>query len=107
VVVIIETGNMSSTEQFLISLIDSGRVRTVGRATGGASGNPMVFQLPGDHNVRFATADFHRNDGTPIEGTGLTPDVEIAWTVEDFREKRDPDLETAEQLLLDTLAESR
>jgi carboxyl-terminal processing protease len=101
VVVIMETGNMSSAEQFLISLIDSGRVQTVGRTTGGASGNPTLFRLPGQHNVRFSTANFVRNDGTPIEGVGLTPDVPVSWTVEDVRQGRDPDLEAAEALLLE------
>jgi len=105
VVVIMETVNMSSAEQFLIAMVDSGRVETVGRPTGGASGNPVVFRLPGAHNVRFSTADFHRNDGTPIEGVGLTPDVEVTWTVENLRQERDPDLEAAEQQLLEILAE--
>ncbi len=100
VVVIMETQNMSSAEQFLIALVDSGRVRTVGRATGGASGNPTLFRLPAPHNVRFSTANFIRNDGTPIEGVGLTPELEVRWTVEDVRQGRDPDLEAAERLLL-------
>jgi carboxyl-terminal processing protease len=104
VVVIIETLNMSTAEQFLIALMDSGRVETVGRPTGGASGNPIVFRLPGERNVRFSTADFHRNDGTPIEGVGLTPDVTVTWTVEDFRQGRDPDLDAAEALLLNKIA---
>jgi len=99
VVVIMETGNMSSAEQFLISLVDSGRVQTVGEPTGGASGNPFSFRLPGEHDVRFSTANFVRNDGRPIEGVGLTPDVPVRWTVEDFREGRDPALEAAERLL--------
>jgi carboxyl-terminal processing protease len=99
VVVIMETSNFSSAEQFLVSLVDSGRVQTVGRATGGGSGNPTVFRLPGGRNAKFSTANFVRNDGTPIEGVGLVPDVPVKWTVEDFREGRDPDLEAAERLL--------
>jgi C-terminal processing protease CtpA/Prc len=100
VVVIMEGSNFSSAEQFLVSLVDSGRVQTVGRATGGGSGNPMVFRLPGGRDVRFSTANFVRNDGTPIEGVGLVPDVPVRWTVEDFRQGRDPDLEAAERLLV-------
>jgi len=99
VVVIMETSNLSSAEQFLVSLVDSGRVQTVGRATGGGSGNPTVFRLPGARDIRFSTANFIRNDGTPIEGVGLVPDVPVRWTVEDLRQGRDPDLEAAEQLL--------
>lgn len=101
VVVIMETSNFSSAEQFLISLIDSGRVQTAGRPTSGGSGNPTVFRQPGPRDVRFSTASFVRNDGTPIEGRGLHPDVLVSWTVEDFRQGRDPDLETAERLLLE------
>ena len=101
VVVIMETSNFSSAEQFLIALIDSGRVQTVGRPTSGGSGNPTVFQLPGPRDVRFSTASFIRNDGTPVEGVGLHPDVHVSWTIEDFRQGRDPDLATAERLLLD------
>ena len=100
VVVIMETANFSSAEQFLISLMDSGRVQTVGRPTAGGSGNPTVFQLPGARDVRFSTARFVRNDGTPIEGRGLHPDVLVSWTVEDFRQGRDPDLEAAERALV-------
>jgi len=107
VVVIVETQNMSSAEQFLVSLVDSGRVKTVGRRTAGASGNPIAFRLPGAYNVRFSTADFRRNDGTPIEGVGIAPDVEVDWTVEDLRQGRDPDLAAAEALLLDRLAQTR
>jgi C-terminal processing protease CtpA/Prc len=103
-VAIIETQNLSSTEQFLTSLVDSGRVQTVGRRTGGGSGNPARFRLPGNRSARFSTADFRRNDGTPIEGVGFVPDVEVTWTVQDLRQERDPDLEAAEGLLQATAA---
>ena len=99
VLVIMDTGTMSSAEQFLVALVDSGRVRTVGRATGGASGNPTVFRMPGAYDVRFSTGSFVRNDGTPIEGVGLEPDLAVEWTVEDIRAGRDPDLRAAERLL--------
>ncbi|NLF14062.1 MAG: hypothetical protein GX597_19955 [Anaerolineaceae bacterium] len=105
VVIIVETQTMSSAEQFLASLVDSGRVETVGRRTAGASGNPIVFRLPGARNVRFSSADFRRNDGTPIEGVGIAPDVQVDWTVGDMRQGRDPDLSAAEALLLDSLAQ--
>lgn len=106
VVVIIETQNMSSAEQFLVSLVDSGRVETVGRRTAGASANPVLFRLPGEYNVRFSTANFRRNDGTPLEGVGIIPGIEVNWTVEDLRQGRDPDLAAAESLLHHRLAQT-
>jgi carboxyl-terminal processing protease len=101
VVIIMDTATFSSAEQFLVSLVDSGRVRTVDRATGGGSGNPTVFRLPGVRDAKFSTANFVRNDGTPIEGVGLTPDVPVSWTVAGTRQGRDPDLEAAERLVLE------
>lgn len=91
---------MSTAEQFLVALVDSGRALLVGRRTAGSSGNPVKFRLPGEGVARFSTGDFRRVDGTPIEGVGLVPHVPVVYTVEDFRTGHDPDLEAAQELLL-------
>jgi carboxyl-terminal processing protease len=98
-VLLIDTGNMSTAETFIVSLVDSGRAQTVGRPTGGASGNPVAIPLPGGGRARFSTGDFHRNDGRRIEGAGIEPDVTVAWTLDDVRAGCDPDLAAAERLL--------
>jgi carboxyl-terminal processing protease len=100
-ILLIDTWVMSSAEQFGVALVDSGRVTTVGRRTGGSSGNPIVFKLPGGA-ARFSTGYFTRMDGTPLEGVGIQPDHEVYWSIEDFRLKRDPDLAKAEEILLQT-----
>lgn len=99
VVLLIDELNFSTAEQFIVALADSGRATTVGRPTAGGSGNPVTFRLPGGGLARFSTAAFYRNDGSPIEGVGVAPDVAIAWTVEDLRAGRDPDLAAAEGYL--------
>ena len=91
---------MSTAEQFLVALVDSGRALLVGRRTAGSSGNPVKFRLPGEGVARFSTGDFRRVDGTSIEGVGLVPHVPVVYTVEDFRTGHDPDLEAAQELLL-------
>ena len=91
--------NASTAENFIVALVDSGRARTVGQTSAGSSGNPVRFRLPGGGWARFSTGDFRRNDGTRIEGVGIAPDVPVAWTVEDFRAGRDPDVAAAERLL--------
>ncbi len=100
VVLLIDEGTFSTAENFVVALVDSGRVTTVGRQSGGGSGNPISFRLTGGGRARFSTGDFRRNDGRPIEGQGIVPDVPVTWTVEDFRQGRDPDLDAAEALLL-------
>jgi len=100
VILLIDGGCFSTAENFIVALVDVGRATTVGRATGAGSGNPLPFRLTGGARARFSTGDFRRNDGTPIEGRGITPDVPVAWTVDDLREGRDPDLDVAVGLLL-------
>ena len=98
VALLTDATSISTAEEFIISLVDSGRARTVGRPSGGGTGNPVVFKLPGGA-VTFSTGDLRQADGTPIEGRGVTPDVPVAWTLADVRAGRDPDLEAAQQLL--------
>jgi C-terminal processing protease CtpA/Prc len=99
VVLLIDVSNASSAEDFIVSMADSGRAGTVGRATGGMSGNPVNFSLPGGGEARFSTGDIRRMNGRRIEGAGVTPDVPVAWTVDDFRAGRDPDVAAAVALL--------
>jgi carboxyl-terminal processing protease len=99
VVLLIDTGCMSTTEQFILAFVDSGRAQVVGRRSAGATGNPIQFHLVGGGRARFSTGDFYRQDGTRLEGVGIIPDVVIDWTLDDFYQDRDPDLEAAETLL--------
>lgn len=98
-VLLIDAYNFSTAENFIVALVDSGRATTVGQPTGGGSGNPVRFALPGGGKARFSTGAFRRNDGSLIEGLGIAPDVYVAWTVEAFRAGNDPDLEAAERIL--------
>jgi len=58
-----------------------------------ASCNPINFQLVGGRSARFSTADFRLPDGRSLEGVGITPTYPNSWTLADFHEGRDPDLE--------------
>lgn len=99
VVLLIDPLVMSTAENFAVALVDSGRATAVGRRSGGASGNPVSFKLPGEAQARFSTGDFRRMDGTRLEGIGVQPDAPVAWTVADARAGRDPDVETAVALI--------
>jgi len=106
-ILLIDTGNMSTAELFIVAMTDSGRAQTVGRQTAGTSGNPVTFRLPGGGVARFSTGAFRRRDGTPIEGVGITPDISTAYTIAAFRQGDDPDLAAAERLLLAVCRKSR
>lgn len=93
-VVLTDYAVMSSAEWLVGALVDSDRTISVGRVTGGATGNPIEFFLPGGR-VRFSTASFTRPDGSLVEGRGYTPDILVEWTVDDLVNKIDPDIQAA------------
>ncbi len=99
VVLLTDVYNMSSAEQFIISLVDNGRAVTVGQRTGGSSGNPISFKLPDGYRMHFSTASFTRKDGQLIEGVGVSPDVAVDWTLDAFRNGEDPFLMKAVEVL--------
>jgi C-terminal processing protease CtpA/Prc len=98
-VLLIDATTASSAEEFVVSLEDSSRAQTVGRQSADTTGNPIIFQLPGDGHVSFSTGDLRRIDGAPLEGIGIIPDVPVDWTLADLRQGRDPDLAEAVRLL--------
>lgn len=87
---------MSSAEWLVGALIDSGRAISIGRVTGGSTGNPIQFSLPGG-KVRYSTAAFYRPDGRLVEGQGYSPEIAVKWTIEDYISGIDPDILAATQ----------
>lgn len=93
-VVLTDYAVMSSAEWLVGALVDSNKAISIGRVTGGASGNPIHFSLPGG-TVRYSTAMFIRPDGSLVEGRGYAPRIEIEWDTEDYINKIDPDIQAA------------
>jgi hypothetical protein len=77
VVVLIGPHCISSGEGFVQMLRVLPNVTTVGRATRGASGNPVFVDLPNGVSVAFSRWVNFLPDGTPTEGRGIPPDVEV------------------------------
>lgn len=95
VVLLIDEGVFSSNDFFVGGLARSGRVTTVGRPTGAGSANPAVITLPGGARVRLSRWIESFADGTPVEGNGTRPDIEVQLTIADIAAGRDVDIETA------------
>lgn len=100
VILLTDPANFSTAENFIAALVDSGRAGTVGQVTGGGSGNPVSFDLPGGAQARFSTGAFHRLNGALIEGQGIEPDFPVLRTIQDVIDGRDTVLETAQEVLL-------
>jgi len=85
---------MSSAEWLVGMLGDNDRAISIGRVTGGATGNPIKFSIAGG-TVRYSTAIFTRPDGSLVEGQGYLPDIYVDWRMEDYIKGIDPDIQAA------------
>ncbi|HYF75666.1 MAG TPA: S41 family peptidase [Symbiobacteriaceae bacterium] len=99
VIMLIDGGIYSSADFFAGGLARSGRVTAVGSPTGGGSGNPVWLTLPGGAQVAISRWIEYFADGTPVEGNGTHPDVEVRPTIADIAAGRDPALQKAIELL--------
>ncbi|HEX6903897.1 MAG TPA: S41 family peptidase [Thermoanaerobaculia bacterium] len=101
VTVLTGPGNASGSTILIARLKDEGRIRTVGQPTGGSAEGPTAGQiffvkLPNSGIVvRVPTKRSLVNVANFQPGYGVSPDVEVKPTVEDFLAGRDPVLEAA------------
>ncbi|RZK30066.1 MAG: hypothetical protein EOO63_07645, partial [Hymenobacter sp.] len=67
----------------------------VGEPTGGSTGQPLAFALPGGIMARVCTKRDAYPDGTEWNGIGILPTVPARPTVAALQAGRDPVLEAA------------
>jgi carboxyl-terminal processing protease len=71
------------------------RAVIVGETTGGSSGQPYMLDLGQGMMILVGAKRELFPDGSPFEGVGIRPDVEIGPSVEDLRARKDTVLEAA------------
>ena len=90
----------SAAEDFLVAYATSGRGLLVGEASGGSTGQPLSFTLPGGIQARVCTKHDSFPDGREFVGAGVQPTIAVHNTVDDVRAGRDAVLERAVSELL-------
>ena len=93
---ILVDGTSASTSEIMAEgLKDLGRARIFGTRTAAAA-LPSVFEkLPNGDGFQYAIANYISEDGKPLEGLGVTPDVETPLTREALLAGKDPPLDAA------------
>jgi carboxyl-terminal processing protease len=99
VAVLIGPRTFSAGEDFVVSFEGMRRGVTIGEATGGSTGQPIVVALPGGGMSRICSKRDTYPDGRQFVGKGIAPDIVVAPTVASLRAGEDPVLKRAiEQL---------
>ncbi|MEL7496111.1 MAG: S41 family peptidase [Planctomycetota bacterium] len=103
VAMLIGPRTFSAAEDMVVAfdILDRGPI--IGQPSGGSTGQPLMFDLPGGGRARVCTKHDRYADGTKFVGVGVQPDRLVKPTVEDFRSGIDRTLETAKETLLEQI----
>ncbi len=76
------------------------RGKLIGQPTGGSTGQPLMFPLPGGGRARVCTKHDSYADGTQFVGKGIQPDILVEPRVQDIIDGVDRALDVARKELL-------
>ncbi len=103
-VVLIDEGSASASEITAGALQDYGRAKLVGMTSYGKGSVQNWISLRTEAGgVRITIARWLTPNGNQIDSIGLTPDLVVEYTQEDYDAGRDPQLDAAVELLLSEL----
>lgn len=97
----------SAAEDFLVAFKPLKRGLIIGEPSGGSTGQPLFFNLPGGGSARICSKYDTFADGTAFVGVGVIPDILAKPKVSDFVEGKDSVLEIALQHLKKNSGETR
>jgi carboxyl-terminal processing protease len=92
---LVDSNCSSACEDFAMPFHDNGRAVLMGERTDGSTGQPVFLSFQNGMNVRVSARRLSFPDGSPFEGLGIMPHVEIIPAPEDVRTGRDVVLQHA------------
>lgn len=94
-IILISPRTFSAAEDFA-AVFKGAKVGTImGEATGGSTGQPLFFTLPGNLSARVCSKRDQYGNGDDFVGKGVQPDITISSTISDIRKGVDTQLEAA------------
>ncbi|MBY0309896.1 PDZ domain-containing protein [Patescibacteria group bacterium] len=98
-VVLVDGGSASASEILAGALQDHGVATVIGSATFGKGSVQELVDLPSGASVKVTVARWLTPDGVSISQGGLTPDIKINRTPQQFIDGQDPQLDAALRFL--------
>ncbi len=99
VVVLINEGSASASEILAGALRDNRHIKLVGKKSFGKGSVQEVIELKDNSLLKITIAHWFTPNNTLIEKEGLTPDYEVNLTEDDIKNKKDPQLGKAIELV--------
>jgi C-terminal processing protease CtpA/Prc len=99
VVVLVGPRTFSAAEDFTVAFDYMKRGKLIGLSTGGSTGQPVPFSLPGGGSARVCGKRDTYADGKEFVGIGIKPDIEVKKTIIDLLNGKDAAKEKAIEIL--------
>lgn len=94
-IVLVNKGSASASEILAGALKDHGIGKIIGETTFGKGTVQELSDFSDGSTLKLTVAEWLTPSGHSIEGNGVSPDIEIILTDEDYEAKRDPQMERA------------
>ena len=99
VVILIDGGSASASELLAGALQESGVATLVGEQTFGKGSVQQIITIDDDTLLKLTIAKWLTPSGYSISENGLEPDIIVPFTIEDFENGVDPQMDAAVELL--------
>lgn len=99
VVVLINGGSASASEILAGALRDNRGIKLIGEKSFGKGTVQQLIPLPDDSTIKLTIAHWVLPSGKILENGGLIPDIEVKITDDDIKDKKDPQLDKAVEII--------
>ena len=98
-VVLVNMGSASASEIVAGALKDYDKATIVGEKTFGKGSVQALESFKDGSTAKITVAKWLTPNGNSINDEGITPDEEVEYTIDDFKEGRDPQMDRAIEIL--------
>jgi carboxyl-terminal processing protease len=102
-VVLINEGSASASEILAGALKDDQGITLIGTKSFGKGSVQELMDLPGGSSVKITVAKWLTPNGDYIMDKGITPDISVDMTQDDYNNNRDPQLDKAMEIIQDKI----
>lgn len=99
-VVLVDGGSASASEILAGALQEHGIAKLVGQKTFGKGSVQELIPVTGGGSLKLTIGEWTTPNGISLSEDGLTPDVDVSMTFEDSEAGRDPQMDSAVEILL-------
>ncbi len=98
-IVLVDGASASASEILSGALKDYKKAKLLGTQTYGKGMVQKIFALPNETGLNLTVAKYLTPKGNDINKKGITPDIEVKFTLDDVKKQKDTQLITAKNIL--------